>query len=359
MLKTIVGSLMKIAITADIHLKTEAETPERYNALKNIFKQIEEKGLTHLIIAGDLFDKDFSNYNDFDTLCKQHSSIKIKVIPGNHDYQVENRFFTSSNIEVINDVRIEDFDGVQVVFVPYDSTKSSIDEAVLEHTEKLPQRWILIGHGDYITNAREQNPYELGLYMPITSRFIIKHNPLRVFLGHIHKPSDFGRIIYPGSACGLNITETGKRRFIIYDTRLDYIEEAFISTDKIYFDERLIVFPFEHNQFLQRNIKEMIEKWNLSADELKKATLRLSLKGYTTDLKETEKNIAEIISSYGITLYEDRLDLSEIKVLNESEEDRIYILQKVKEKIEGLDLSKLAVSKEKIIEQSMQLIFGQ
>ncbi len=351
---------MKIAITADIHLKTEVETPERYNALRNIFKQIEEKGLTHLIIAGDLFDKDFSNYNDFDALCKQHSSIKIKVIPGNHDYQIENRFFTSSNIEVINEVRIEDFGDVKAVFVPYDSTKSSIDEAVLEYTEKLPKRWILIGHGNYITNAIEQNPYELGLYMPITSRFIIKHNPLRVFLGHIHKPSDFGRIIYPGSACGLNITETGKRRFIIYDTKSDDVEEGFISTDKIYFDEWLMVFPFEQsNQFLQRNIKEMIEKWNLSADELKKATLRLSLKGYVTDLKETEKIISAIISPYEIKLYEDGLDLSDIKVLNESEEDRIYILQKVKEKIEGLDLSKLSVSKEKIIEQSMQLIFGQ
>ncbi len=87
----------------------------------------------------------------------------------------------------------------------------------------------------------------------------------------------------------------------------------------------------------------MIEKWNLSDDELKKATLRLSLKGYVTDLKETEKIISAIISSYEIKLYEDGLDLSDIKVLNESEEDRIYILQKVKEKIEGLNLSKLSI----------------
>ncbi len=351
---------MKVAITADVHLKTKIETPERYNALESIFLLIKDRGITNLIIAGDLFDKDFSNYNDFDMLCKQYPSVRIMVIPGNHDYQIENRFFTSPNIEIIDNVCIKELDNLTAVFVPYDPIKSSIDEAVLEYKEKLPKRWIIIGHGDFITGKRESNPYELGLYMPITTQFINSFNPLKVFLGHIHKPSNFGRVIYPGSPCGLDITETGKRRFIIYDTNLDSLEEVFATTEKIYFNESIMVFPFEESiQFLKKKIREMIDRWGLNDDELKKATLRLSLKGYVTDLKETENNIIDIISSYGIKLYEDGLDLSSIKVLNESEEDRIYILQKVKEKIEELDFSKLSVSKEKIIEQSMQLIFGQ
>ena len=34
---------MKIAVTADIHLATKRDYPERYNALENILGQIEDR----------------------------------------------------------------------------------------------------------------------------------------------------------------------------------------------------------------------------------------------------------------------------------------------------------------------------
>ena len=49
---------MKIAVTADVHLTTREDNPERFNALEDILGSLEGLGIEHLIIAGDLFNKD-------------------------------------------------------------------------------------------------------------------------------------------------------------------------------------------------------------------------------------------------------------------------------------------------------------
>ena len=43
---------MKIAVTADLHLKSREECPERWNALANIIDQMLTEGIKRLIIAG-------------------------------------------------------------------------------------------------------------------------------------------------------------------------------------------------------------------------------------------------------------------------------------------------------------------
>ena len=73
---------MKIAVTADAHLRAEAGHPERYNALENVFAQTVEAGIENLIIAGDLFDKDFQDYSKFEKLCRNHTSLQLHIIPG-------------------------------------------------------------------------------------------------------------------------------------------------------------------------------------------------------------------------------------------------------------------------------------
>lgn len=58
--------MMKIAITADAHLRGRLETPERYVALENIFEQCQKEDVKKVLILGDLFDRDFNNYHDLD-----------------------------------------------------------------------------------------------------------------------------------------------------------------------------------------------------------------------------------------------------------------------------------------------------
>ena len=68
---------MRISVTADVHLRTRAEHSERYNALENIFEQTITEGIENLLIAGDLFDKDFRSYSEFEELGKQRGRVFI------------------------------------------------------------------------------------------------------------------------------------------------------------------------------------------------------------------------------------------------------------------------------------------
>ena len=65
---------MKVAVTADVHLKTKSETPERYNALEDILNKCLEQDIDNIIIAGDLFDQETNNYGDFEKLCLKKNS---------------------------------------------------------------------------------------------------------------------------------------------------------------------------------------------------------------------------------------------------------------------------------------------
>ncbi|HOK40017.1 MAG TPA: hypothetical protein PLD27_03135 [bacterium] len=112
---------MKIEFTADINLKAERESPERYNALKQILIELKENNISYLIIDGDTFNK-------------------------------------------------------------------------------------------------EINKDEKKIYMPISNKIINEFKPLKIFLRHIHKSCKYKKIIFPDSSQSININETAKRRFIIYDT---------------------------------------------------------------------------------------------------------------------------------------------
>lgn len=353
---------MEIAITADIHLKTKAETPERYNALENILKELKQREIYELIIAGDTFDKDFSNYHDFSSLCGKYTDIHITIIPGNHDPEIEKKFFTADNLEIIDKPLIKKMGGLDVLFLPYNSSKT-MDEVLTDYfyNNNKPDRWLLLGHGDYITVSRQINPYEPGFYMPISSKTIDKFNPLNVILGHIHKSSELGRVIYPGSPFGLNITETGKRKFIIYDTKTNNIEKAFIQTDIIYLIESILTYPIDDETVsLKGRIDQIIENWGFTKEELSKVKLRLIIKGFTKDLNGLKYIISNQLEERGVSLYDaEGLDLSSIKVMKDIDEERITLLDKVKGKIDDIQLQSVETSKDKIIEKTMELIFGE
>jgi len=352
---------MKIAITADVHLKEQNETPDRYRVVESIFNECISKQITTLLIAGDTFDKNFFQYQSFDKICGKFKNIKVIIIPGNHDTEVKQEFFTSGNIEVINSVSLKTFDGISFLLIPYISTKT-MDEVLIEFiSENKPDNWILVGHGDYITTNWQTNPYEPGTYMPLSAAVINKYNPLKVFLGHIHKADNFGKVYYPGSPFPLDITETGKRQFIIYDTGANTIENQFIKTEKIYFIEEILTFPVENEiDLIKKQIEQMIKNWKLPDEELNYVRLRLKVRGFTTNLLSLKGAIINSLSKYGISLYdEEGPDLTDIKVLNTLSDERIFIFNKVKQEIEKLELKNFHATKEQILEKAMELIFGE
>ena len=74
---------MKIAITADLHLTSREQRPERFEALENILADLHAQEIDTLIIAGDLFDQSRQNYAEFEQLCRkpEHTNLNLYVIP--------------------------------------------------------------------------------------------------------------------------------------------------------------------------------------------------------------------------------------------------------------------------------------
>uniref|UniRef100_A0A7C4YHE8 Calcineurin-like phosphoesterase domain-containing protein n=1 Tax=candidate division WOR-3 bacterium TaxID=2052148 RepID=A0A7C4YHE8_UNCW3 len=347
---------MKIGITSDIHLKKGFQ--ERFNALKNILIKIKKNNIKNLIIAGDLFDIESEDYSDFNEISSKFKDISFYVIPGNHDSKIKQRFFSEENVFIIDEVSMRIFDNTKFLFVPYIPDKT-MDEVltIFFNKNEIPERWCLIGHCDYITKKTELNPYEEGVYMPLTWNVLNRFNPSKVFLGHLHKLSEFGKVVYTGSPVSIDITEEGIRRFLIYDTENGKIEYHPVDTDVIYFSHTILVFPFDEINYIKNAVDEMIKGWGIDDDKIDKVILRLKVNGFSYDLKKTKEEILERIKEKGIKIYKDEIEFNVKGVI---EKERIKIFKRVKEMIEKTNLDKkfFYCDKDDIIKKAMELIFS-
>ncbi len=275
---------MKIALTADVHLAMREHHPERYSALENIFEQIEGDNIGILFIAGDLFDKDFSNYSEFEELCKKHPGIQLHIIPGNHDAGISGRSIVGENIHIYTDPATLEIDSNTFLFIPYEEN-AKMGKKIADMEREIEEKyWTLVAHGDYHGGVKELNPLEPGTYMPLTRKDLDRFKPRAVFLGHIHKPLTQNNIHSPGSPCGLDINETGRRKFLILDTADRSVISRDVATDVLYFQESFIIVPTEDEvTILQREIKKAIESWDVELSDHPKVRVRVEAKGYATD----------------------------------------------------------------------------
>jgi hypothetical protein len=329
---------MKIAFTADCHLTTKEDHPERYQAFENILDQCVKRKINCLVVTGDLFDKGMTNYADFEKVCgkKKYQTLQIQIVPGNHDPGLVDGHFSSKNVHVISEPKMLDFisDEIPILSIPYraDRTMGECIEPFREHLQ--PRRWILAGHGDYSSGLTIKNPYEQGVYMPLTSQDVDRYQPLHCFLGHIHIPSSLDRVHYPGSPCGMNINETGLRYFLIYDSNLDNIEPIMVETPVVFFNERLLMLPVEDERiYIKDRINSRIEAWDLPPGWDDKVRVRVQVAGYCQDIRALEGNIRKVFSKYTFNSDEDP-DLSEVYLSVDLE--RQHIARQVQDRLPEL-----------------------
>ncbi|MCJ7809535.1 MAG: metallophosphoesterase, partial [Desulfobulbaceae bacterium] len=287
---------MNVAITADLHLSAGDSHPERYNALVTILTSLVKKDIKTLIIAGDLFDKDCSSYSRFEEVCRQYLQIDINIIPGNHDPDISRRAIVGENIRVFDSPAIEEFDGLSFVFIPYSAT-AGMGEYLGEI--RPGKRWVLVGHGDYFGGMKQRNPYEKGTYMPLYRRDIEEFSPWKVFLGHIHKPMNIDDLYYPGSPCGIDINETGRRRYLVFNTVTGIITSETVQTDVIFLQEKFLVIPdLNEVERLRNEAVERIAAWGLNQEDRKRARIRIKVTGYTSDREAVMECLKEIFAEF-------------------------------------------------------------
>jgi DNA repair exonuclease SbcCD nuclease subunit len=351
---------MTIAITADLHLISRQEHPERYAALDDILLQMRQQGVATLIIAGDLFDASRNNYADFEQVCSEHPDIQFWIIPGNHDPSINHRTIVAPNARIYTapEVNCVEPGSVPFFFLPYEKGKT-IGERIAEFSPELPiQQWVLVAHGDYLESARDANPYEEGLYMPLTRKDLQMFRPRQVFLGHIHVPADKDPVYYTGSPCGLDITETGTRRFLLYDPQSGRVESRKVNTQVLFFNETLTVFPMDdESAYVQAKIADLLSRWALQPDQCDKVQLRITLNGFSSDREALLRVVQD--SFPGMAFYKNEApDLSAVSSSTDPNRDALarMVVQRIRDQAwpEGPD----EPSRDEMILSALKIIYG-
>ena len=299
---------MQVAFTADVHL--HSDFPERSKALESILIQLEIRGIEHLVIAGDLLhgETSSSSLHELEGLSGNHPSIRLLVIPGNHDTNLRDGQIAQGNITIYHESTCLSLGGSTILLIPY--APSLMGKEIAEKIDDITdEKWILVGHGDYMSGVREPNAQEPGVYMPLTREDLVMHDPAKVILGHIHKPTPLttpldGRVLYPGSPHGLDISETGRRRFLIYDTESRNFQEERITTETIFLQEHFFIFPSNNEDILLRDtVCQRIHSWEIDETEYSKIRVRVHASGYSRNRSAIKNTLLEQFAAYGIDFY--------------------------------------------------------
>lgn len=353
---------MKIAITADCHLTDPKENPDRFQALQYICDRMAALRIHVLVIAGDLFQSENRHYAAFERLCceEKNRQIRFVIIPGNHDAQLSPKLLSAENIEVIHEtcVRMLSESLTPVLFVPYRKGKAMGDEIGTQQDRLRNERWVLIGHGDWVGGLSAPHPSEPGIYMPLTRSDLEVFKPARVVMGHVHKPAD-GEVMYPGSSCPLDIHETGPRRFLVLDLETLNTESIPVDTGTVYFDEILLALPVsDEARFIEEEIRTRIKSWNLTKDQRARVHVRVRVQGYTRDKELLVETVRKGFTGYAI-YPNGECDFSDVYFSDDAE--RNEIVQRVSKALQklGRPAGPLEPDLEEMMREALHTVYGE
>ena len=209
---------MKLVHSADLHLgrafsnltgqMAEARREELWLALENQVAYCLDRGISYLLLAGDIFEQDYTSYFDLKRFASIVSPVDhVILIKGNHDYKLGN--LQGENIHIIDDLEVLDFPKDHLTI--YGLSWTGPLEPDLSRLRDLDVQGdgykVCLLHGDF--QARDFQKAE---------DFFKKMDYLA--LGHIHKGGQLtDRAYYPGSPEPLDISEEGDHGFLQVDLR--------------------------------------------------------------------------------------------------------------------------------------------
>ena len=294
---------MKLAITADLHLGTRAAYPERYDALQDVLQKCKQNNVQILIIAGDLFDKDTNNPSPFEqeVAKAQCTGMEIIILPGNHDPNLSQSQFANPAIRVLQSGSWLNSQGIskRIFLLPY-TTGTSMGTELAKHVQISDTPFVLISHGDWLGGTQAPNLLEPGSYMPLRSADVRRYRPEKVFLGHIHIPSPIGQVMYTGSPCPLDITETGARSFLIYDAENGDVKRIPVDSGVLNFIHKIAIIPGDDEiQTALARLSSFIDSQMLPAGVISGVNFRLILTGTCRNKQELVKRLRADLEGRG------------------------------------------------------------
>ena len=336
---------MKIIHTADLHLKKfyKGSLPleisnilleDAWKALGEVFDFSNEVDADLILIAGDLFEREFFNLSDLNRFLDlvKNSSAKVFLVFGNHDYLSKDNLFLKvdlpENLYIFKNeldyFEISDLK-TRIYGISYDNFSFKKDFKDLN----LDKDFINIGlfHSD-LKDER---------YLPLAESFLKQFN--YVALGHIHKREKvFENTYYAGSLLPFSFKDKGKRGIIYLDDEKKSIEfKNFSKREFINLDINLKN-DMEYSEIL-KIIQEKIDENNL---------YRISLLGHSRQSDDLENFLKENISAFYFEIIN---NIREDDVNNEIEDKYLLEVLDSFSKDNSLEIQARELTKKYILEQ--------
>ena len=126
----------------------------------------------------------------------------------------------------------------------------------------------------------------------------------------------------------------------------------------IFFQEKFLIIPDENEiERLRNDAMERIAAWELDEKDEKKAIIRISVTGYTSNREAVADCLREVFSVYSFEKGEEA-DISSLYTTRDTQ--RNAIAQRVKELIEEMDwkFGGNEPDREKVIEAALSVVYG-
>jgi len=228
--------MFKFIHAADIHLDSPLSGLSRYEsapvesirgacrrAFKNLIDVAIEEKVAFVILAGDLYDGDWKDYNTGIFLSQQmgrlgQHGIQVFVVAGNHD--AENRMIKTlncpSNMKILSNRKAETIkiDALAVAIHGRSFSTRHVDENLADSFGISEKGMFNIGLLHTSLDGREGH----AVYAPCTLDDLRSKGYQYWALGHVHKQeivSEEPWIVYPGCIQGRHIRETGPKGCIL------------------------------------------------------------------------------------------------------------------------------------------------
>lgn len=224
--------------TADMHIGTSFATAnfghslglKRRSEIKETFFELldrcKDEAIDLLLIAGDMFDNDYTELSDIKDVQKKFEELSdthIVICAGNHDAIINsascyNLVTWSQNVYIfpeqlsIYTIEVLNLDIYSFSWSKKEIREMSFDNLVIEDKNKTN---ILMLHGDIYTQSH---------YLPLDIYELLDKGFDYIALGHVHKPDLNDKFAYCGSPEPLDFKELGDHGAIfgtIEDKKVD------------------------------------------------------------------------------------------------------------------------------------------
>ena len=299
---------MKIIHTGDLHLKKiyKGRLPlevsnklleDAWRALFEVFEFSNEVEADIILIAGDLFEREYFNLRDLNRFLDLVRNVKAKIFIafGNHDYLSEDNLFLKvdlpENLYIFKN-NLDYFElselKTRIYGISYDSYAFNRNFGDLDLDEEF------INIGLFHSDLKDER------YLPLSKDFLQKFN--YVALGHIHKRAKvYDNTYYSGSLIPLSFKDEGKRGIIYLDDEKKSFEfKNFSKREFINLEIKL------NKEMTFSDILGSIQE-NIYQDNL----YRIRLRGETKHPEDLENFLRENLNAFYFEILNELYDIEE------------------------------------------------